>query len=1164
MVKGLGLGGSKPEEPSLRQELLEEGEKTSATSHSEAWGQGGDVFESTRAMSSVTVFVPTATSIFMWDETAAIIQGVDEATIGLLDEHRLSPEELGQRYCTQLDPDRPDHSPGMEPDRASNVLSMCGPNELTPAPSDPAWKLFLKELKNPLNVMLICAAFLCILIYLLDSDETESLELGLVLLAVIMANTLLDFTQRQKAERVLKSFATLLPPKTVVVRGGETAEIPAAELVMGDVVTLRSGDKIPADVRFIWCNSVKVDNSSLTGESTPLTRSAEARTDSSKDAENMGFFGTTLVSGTAVAVVIRTGDRTTMGQIAAAAGKKKSSEGPLTIEIEHFVKMTAVIATLTGTVFFILGYVFVDSDFLTEFIFMVGVFVAFVPQGLPATVLMLLTFAAMRLKDANVLVKDLTAVDTLGTITLLASDKTGTLTVNRMTVVDLWINGRVESTEAGEFNMNTTPHSIAMLQCFILNSTAKYAGGQAEGFGGAAKIIGDATESGLLRFAASHLLGTDHVEMFRDRHEKVLDLPFDSAKKWSLSIHKMPHAKGPLTLFIKGAPERVLEKCWGALSASGLSELDSAFHQAKDVAYEELAGKGERVLACAMLELDGSDFPEDFEFTDSNFPQEGYQFIGLVGLRDPPKPGVKESIEECNTAGIQVVMVTGDHPLTAEAIARQVGILHGESKKSMARRLNIPEDQVDLQDYDSAIIHGDQIDNLTEEQWEETLSKSEIVFARTTPQHKLEIVTRFQALGHIVSVTGDGVNDSPALKRSDMGIAMALTGSDVSKEAASIILLDDNFASVVRGIREGRLVFNNLKKSVMYTLCHIVPEVVPFLLYVSLSFPVAINSFLILCLDLGTEIAPALSFAWEAPETDIMSVAPRRYVKPLVPAVVAGRDELDALSQIKKFEVREVDVSLPENQAVAHRLGFYNFSSFDWKNICRWKVLEQNEEDEILVDGFVYVWSYCQAGVVISISALSAYFWQMRITGICASDLYGAAEDYFQTGADDFTTCTGEDLSAEEQLIALYRAQSAYFVSVVLVQCFDAHVCKFRKGLPWGRRFLINKRTYIACCFSLCVASFIVICPGVHYVLYARPFHPIVLIAPFLGGCYIIIHEAVRRTCWPNMGNVSRKRVEAERRRMMSTDSLASLGPRSKSVGSGAVFAAPGGGMSSV
>ncbi|CAN0101951.1 unnamed protein product [Ectocarpus sp. 12 AP-2014] len=430
----------------------------------------------------------------------------------------------------------------------------------------------------------------------------ESLQLGLVLAVVILLNTLLDFTQRQNAEKVLKSFSKLCPSSSLVNRGGDTLEVDSTELVMGDVVTLKAGDKIPADLRFIWCNGATVDNSSLTGESAPLKRTATARTDSSREAENMGFFGTTLVQGSALGVVIRTGDSTTMGQIAASAGVKRTIESPLTVEIEMFVKMTAVIATITGVIFFVLGYLLVDSDFLDQFVFLVGIFVAFVPQGLPATVTMLLTFAAMRLKDRNVLVKDLTAGARDAEASFGAAPE--------------------------EFDIRDTPNASAMMECFLLNSTARFTGGQVEGFGAESKIIGDATESGLVRFAAFRLLGNEDVESFRDQYPKVMDLPFDSGRKWSLSIHRKPHSKGALTLFAKGAPERVLAKCSSALGKGQAEDapfvaLDRAFELSYQAAYEELAGRGERVLACAMMPLDGAEFPEDFEFDDANFPQEG-------------------------------------------------------------------------------------------------------------------------------------------------------------------------------------------------------------------------------------------------------------------------------------------------------------------------------------------------------------------------------------------------------------------------------------------------------------------------------------------------------------------------------------------------------------
>ncbi|CAM9225987.1 unnamed protein product [Discosporangium mesarthrocarpum] len=612
---------------------------------------------------------------------------------------------------------------------------------------------------------------------------------------------------------------------------------------------------------------------------------------------------------------------------------------------------------------------------------------------------------------------------------------------------------------------------------------------------------------------------------------EVLDVPFDSSRKWALSVVPIAHLDGALTLFIKGAPERVLAKCSRAFIGSDSVSITGSFKSEFMRAYEALAGQGERVIACAFLPLNGKKFPwgggeqgawEGRDLALEDLPQSGYSFIGLVGLRDPPKAGVFEAVQQCRAAGVQVVMVTGDHPLTAEAIAREVGIIRGETKANVAKRMDVAESMLKREDYQAAVLHAEDIDALDAAGWADVLSLKEVVFARTTPIQKLEIVTRFQALGHIVGVTGDGVNDSPALKRADMGIAMGISGSDVSKEAASIVLMDDNFASVVAGIKEGRLIFSNLKKSIMYTLCHIVPEVLPFVLYITLGIPPPINSFLILAVDLGTEIMPSLTFAWEEPEDDIMEVSPRRVVKPPPLGAVAKRSERRDLSEIRGFEVREVDVNQAQFQSVAHRLGYY------WFWFTQFGVLDKNVDDERLVDDFVFQWSYLQAGVIESGAALGAYYWQMSLAGICATDLIEAASDgFFIAGADPFTTCKGEELGDEDQLAVLYRAQSAYFITVVVMQCFNAYICKVRRGLPWGRKFFMNMRTYMAFAFSLTMASLIVLVPGLDNVLYARPFRAVVLVVPLIGGAFLILYEAVRRTLFPDAGFVARQRSQA-------------------------------------
>lgn len=366
------------------------------------------------------------------------------------------------------------------------------------------------------------------------------------------------------------------------------------------------------------------------------------------------------------------------------------------------------------------------------------------------------------------------------------------------------------------------------------------------------EVIGDATEAGLLRYSADMLSGFDKLP---EDYPKVFELPFNSDTKWHMSIHTKPHARGRLTLLMKGAPERVLALCSHILTGDEgeCVELTDAYKTAYNEAYEHMASRGHRVLGFAQMLLPGTEYPEDFEFDKKakKYPQGGdFVFVGLASLQDPPKHGVREAIGRCRSAGVKVIMVTGDHPLTAEAIGRKINLMLSETKAMVAKRTQRAVEEIQPEEYKAIVVHGDQIDGLTDEQWDEILWKDEIIFARTSPKHKLEIVRRAQSMGHIVGVTGDGVNDSPALKKADLGIAMNQSGSDVSKEAASMILLDDNFASTVKGIEEGRLIFFNLKKSIKYTISHSTPEVIPNLLYVIAPIPLPLSAILILVIDL--------------------------------------------------------------------------------------------------------------------------------------------------------------------------------------------------------------------------------------------------------------------------------------------------------------------------
>lgn len=415
-----------------------------------------------------------------------------------------------------------------------------------------------------------------------------------------------------------------------------------------------------------------------------------------------------------------------------------------------------------------------------------------------------MTIAAKRMASRNVLVKNLHAVETLGSITLLATDKTGTLTQNKMSVVGVWLNdsfhsindmGQDQQLKEGIENLDH------LIQACALCCKSKFVESEAGMPLTERTIIGDATEVGLLRFSCQYI----DTPMEQDRYKKVFEIPFNSQTKWHLTVHKIPSEGSNFVAFVKGAPERVTRMCkyiqindqvmpWNA-------EIDEKFNRA----YEHFATLGRRVLAVARQILPSEKFPEDYVFVRDplGFSTEEFVFVGLLAIMDPPKHGVRKAIAACRTAGIQIVMVTGDHPITAEAIARQIGLISGETMMEASMKLQKPMELVTEDEYDAVVAHGDRLDVLTDADWDRILSKKEIVFARTSPKQKLEIVTRFQNKGHIVGVSGDGVNDSPALKKADLGISMNKTASDVSKEAAEMILLDDNFPSIVHGIAEG-------------------------------------------------------------------------------------------------------------------------------------------------------------------------------------------------------------------------------------------------------------------------------------------------------------------------------------------------------------------------
>ncbi|KAJ8972442.1 hypothetical protein NQ317_000033 [Molorchus minor] len=798
-----------------------------------------------------------------------------------IDYHKISAEELYQRFQTH-----PEN--GLSHAKAKENLERDGPNALTPPKTTPEWptQSWLVQWRNPPMITFILASYCLLLLSLQVYFRT---------------------IKKVKVQKIMESFKNMVPQFATVIREGEKLTLRAEELVLGDVVEVKFGDRIPADIRIIESRGFKVDNSSLTGESEPQSRSPEFTHENPLETKNLAFFSTNAVEGTAKGVVISCGDNTVMGRIAGLASGLDTGETPIAKEIHHFIQLITGVAVFLGVTFFVIAFI-LGYHWLDAVIFLIGIIVANVPEGLLATVTVCLTLTAKRMASKNCLVKNLEAVETLGSTSTICSDKTGTLTQNRMTVAHMWFDNQIieaDTTEdqSGVQYDRTSPGFKALSRIATLCNRAEFKSGQDGVAVLKREVNGDASEAALLKCME---LALGDVMSIRRKNKKVCEVPFNSTNKYQVSVHENEDPNDPrYILVMKGAPERILEKCSTIFICGKEKVLDDEMKEAFNNAYLELGGLGERVLGFCDYMLPTDKYPIGFKFNsdDPNFCLEGLRFVGLMSMIDPPRAAVPDAVAKCRSAGIKVIMVTGDHPITAKAIAKSVGIISegNETVEDIAQRLNIPVSEVNPREAKAAVVHGSDLRDLSSDQLDEILRyHTEIVFARTSPQQKLIIVEGCQRMGAIVAVTGDGVNDSLALKKADIGVAMGIAGSDVSKQAADMILLDDNFASIVTGVEEGRLIFDNLKKSIAYTLTSNIPEISPFLAFILCDVPLPLGTVTILCIDLGTDMVPAISLAYERAESDIMKRRPRN---PWADKLVSERYRANLKNKLRKAHV---------------------------------------------------------------------------------------------------------------------------------------------------------------------------------------------------------------------------------------------------------------------
>ena len=736
-------------------------------------------------------------------------------------------------------------------------------------------------------MLLWLGAVLCFIAYSIQATTMEqppddNLYLGIVLTAVVVITGIFSYYQESKSSKIMESFKNMVPQYALCLRNGEKVTIQATELTLGDIVEVKFGDRIPADLRVLEARSFKVDNSSLTGESEPQARTPEFTHENPLETKNLAFFSTNAVEGTATGIVVNIGDWTVMGRIAGLASGLETGDTPIAKEIAHFIHIITGVAVFLGVTFFIIAFI-LGYHWLDAVIFLIGIIVANVPEGLLATVTVCLTLTAKRMASKNCLVKNLEAVETLGSTSTICSDKTGTLTQNRMTVAHMWFDNAIHEADTSEdqsgvsMNKNAVGWKILSRVAALCNR-AEFKPGQDSIPILKREVNGDASEAALLKCCE---LTMGNVMNYRTKNKKVCEIPFNSTNKYQVSIHDTEDKNDKRYLLVmKGAPERILDRCSTIVIDGEEKDLTDEWKDAFNDAYMELGGLGERVLGFCDYMLDEEKYPQGYPFDadEANFPLEGLRFTGLMSMIDPPRAAVPDAVAKCRSAGIKVIMVTGDHPITAKAIAKSVGIISegNETVEDIANRLNISVNDVNPREAHAAVVHGGELKVLGDEALDDILMyHNEIVFARTSPQQKLIIVEGCQRMGAIVAVTGDGVNDSPALKKADIGVAMGIAGSDVSKQAADMILLDDNFASIVTGVEEGRLIFDNLKKSIAYTLTSNIPEISPFLLFILADIPLPLGTVTILCIDLGTDMVPAISMAYEEAESDIMKRMPR-------------------------------------------------------------------------------------------------------------------------------------------------------------------------------------------------------------------------------------------------------------------------------------------------
>lgn len=772
--------------------------------------------------------------------------------------YSVSNEEALNMMETSLD--------GLKEKEVDRRLNLYGKNTITQKKGKSTVVKFLESFTSLMAILLWVGAVIAFV--------AKIPELGIAICLVNMINGSFSFWQEFRAEKATEELMKILPKMAKVVRNKEESKILAQDLVPGDIILLEEGDMITADARVLRCDEFQVNQSTLTGESNPVRKQIESHTivgSSVLEARNLVFAGTSCSSGTATCVVVETGMNTELGKIAYLTMSVKEELSPLQKELDSLTKRISIVTICIGVAFFTAATLFVNMPVISAFIYSLGMIVAFIPEGLLPTVTLSLAMAVQRMAKSNAIVKKLSAVETLGCTTVICTDKTGTLTQNEMTVTKIWTPDRELEVSGNGYS----PTGIITLKGdleakgvvakddselnLILTAAGMCSNARVIHKEGEDKyqVLGDPTEACLV--VAAKKAGIDVYDLTKEM-PRLKELPFDSRRKRMSTIHKLKEELYgfEFVAYVKGAPKEISELCKMEITDQGLVELTQEKVAKIMNANDGYAREGLRVLGIAIRLFDKAyldEFGRDFKNADNEKIEKNLVFLGLVAMEDPPKEEVAQAISKCQRAGIRVIMITGDYGLTAESIAKHIGLVNGNGAK---------------------VITGSELEKLSDSELKLKLT-ADVIFARVAPEQKYRVVSVLQEMGHIVAVTGDGVNDAPALKKANIGVAMGQAGTDVAKEAADIILTDDNFASIVKAIEEGRGVYANIKKFILYILNSNMPEGVPTIafLFSAGMIPLPLTMMQILSIDLGTDMLPALGLGVELPEKGVMDKPPR-------------------------------------------------------------------------------------------------------------------------------------------------------------------------------------------------------------------------------------------------------------------------------------------------